>query len=350
MVPSSRPVAPCPAYPVWATVEAVGGPALRSAPGRGQTERSVTSMEGTAHDAGVPTGTVVVGVDGSKSAEQALDWAIEEAALEHRPLTLVHALGPLGTSGTAWLDQAGVNQRDILDAMRSDGQALLDAARDRALGKAPQLVVHEVLRLVDPREALLDLSHDAAMIVLGSRGRGPVRSLVLGSVSVGVSRHASCPVVILRPHHVGVVRRGVLVGADGTERSRATLEFAYRQASLRRLPLTVIHCFWDAHGSTTGAHVIPDQAEGYDDQRLLLAESVSGMTEKFPDVHVHTELARGLADDCLVRASGQMDMVVVGFHHAGAVSGIVYGSVASTVLEHASCVVAVVPEPEGSTA
>ena len=303
-------------------------------------------MEATTHDAGVPAGTVVVGVDGSKSADQALDWAIEQAELERRPLTLVHALGPLGTSGTAWLDQAGVNQRDIVDAMRNEGHVLLDAARGRVFAKAPQVVVHEVLRLVDPREALLDLSHDAAMIVLGSRGRGPVRSLVLGSVSVGVSRHAACPVVILRPRNVGVVRRGVLVGADGTERSHASLEFAYRQASLRRLPLTVMHCFWDAQGATAGAHVIPDDAEGYDDQRLLLAESVSGMAEKFPDVHVRTELARGLADDCLVRASGQMDLVVVGFHHAGAVSGLVYGSVASTVLEHASCIVAVIPEPE----
>ena len=229
-------------------------------------------MAGTSPGTAVPAGTVVVGVDGSRSADQALDWAVEQAALEHRPLTLVHALGPLGTSGTAWLDQAGVNQRDILDAMRSDGQALLDAARDRAFGKAPQLVVHESLRLVDPREALLELSQEASTIVLGSRGRGPVRSLVLGSVSVGVSRHASCPVVILRPRNLGVVRRGVLVGADGTERCRATLEFAYRQASLRRLPLTVMHCFWDAQGATTGARVIPDDAEGFEDQRLLLAE------------------------------------------------------------------------------
>ncbi|MFC4783412.1 universal stress protein [Nocardioides sp. MAHUQ-72] len=310
--------------------------------------RSVTLMETSTHDAGVPAGTVVVGYDGSQSAGQALDWAVEQATLERRPLTVVHALGPLGTSGTAWLDQAGVNQRDIIDAMRTDGQVLLDAARERVLRRSPGLEIREVLRLVDPREALLDLSEQAAMVVLGSRGRGPVRSLVLGSVSVGVSRHASCPVVILRPHKVGAVRRGVLVGADGTDRCHATLEFAYRQASLRRLPLTVMHCFWDAAGATSGAHLIPADAEGYDDQRLLLAESLSGMTEKFPDVNVRTELARGLADDCLVRASAQMDLVVVGFHPSGKVSGMVYGSVASTVLEHASCVVAVVPEPEPS--
>jgi len=293
----------------------------------------------------VPAGTVVVGVDGSRPADQALDWAAEQAALEHRALTLVHALGPLGTSGTAWLDQAAVNRRDILDAMRREGHELLDHGRERALRRHPQLEVREVLRMVDPRESLLELSQDAAMVVVGSRGRGPVRSLVLGSVSVGVSRHAACPVVVLRPRNVGVVRRGVLVGADGTLRSRASLEFAYRQASLRGLPLTVLHSFWDAAGATA-ARVVPADETGVEDQRLLLAESVSGMSEAYPDVNVTLELVRGLADDALVRLSQQMDLVVVGYHPARPLAGLVYGSVASTVLEHGSCIVAVVPEPE----
>ena len=293
----------------------------------------------------VPAGTVVVGVDGSRPADQALDWAAEQAALEHRALTLVHALGPMGTSGTAWLDQAAVNRRDILDAMRREGHELLERAAQRALRRHPHLEVREVLRMVDPREALLELSQDATMVVLGSRGRGPVRSLVLGSVSVGVSRHAACPVVVLRPRNVGVVRRGVLVGADGTPRSRASLEFAYRQASLRGLPLTVLHSFWDAGGVTVGRPVPADEPD-VDDQRMLLAESVGGLGEMFPDVNVRLELMRGLADDALVRLSQQMDLVVVGYHPATPLAGLVYGSVASTVLEHASCIVAVVPEPE----
>lgn len=303
-------------------------------------------MESNRHDPVTPAGTVVVGVDGSKPSDQALDWATEQAALEHRTLTLVHALGPMGTSGTAWLDQAGVNRRDILEAMRGDGHDLLDRARERALRRHPHLEVREVLRMVDPREALLELSQDATMVVLGSRGRGPVRSLVLGSVSAGVSRHAACPVVVLRPRNVGVVRRGVLVGADGTPRSRASLEFAYRQASLRRLPLTVLHCFWDAAGVSAASRLVAAGEEGVEDERLLLAESVSGMTEKFPDVSVRLELARGLADDALVRLSQQMDLVVVGYHPMRPLAGLVYGSVASTVLEHASCIVAVVPEPD----
>src|SRR6478672_11582765 len=162
MVPTWRPVAPCPRHPACATVEAAGRPAGRT---NDPSERSVTRMAGTTPDSGVPAGTVVVGVDGSTSADQALDWAIEQAALEHRPLTLVHALGPLGTSGTAWLDQAAVNRRDILDAMRREGHELLDRARQRALRRHPHLEVREVLRMVDPREALLELSQDATMVV-----------------------------------------------------------------------------------------------------------------------------------------------------------------------------------------
>ena len=290
----------------------------------------------------IPSGTIVVGVDGSPSAARALEWATDQAVREHRQLTLVHGVGP---QGVVWIEQSGPDHRVALDAMRDDARTVLDAALAAVLHRAPGLEVHQVLRVADGRQALLEESKDAAMVVVGSRGRGPVKSLLLGSVGVAVTRHAACPVVVVRPNNPGLVRRGVLVGVDGTAPAPETLEFAYRMASLRGLPLTVMHCFWDARPISPVDEAVGGTAADLEDQRLLVAESVSGMTEKFPDVHVHTELARGLADDCLVRGSGRMEMVVVGFHPAGKVSGLVYGSVASTVLEHASCVVAVVPEP-----
>ena len=135
-----------------------------------------------------------------------------------------------------------------------------------------------------------------------------------------------------------------VVGVDGSEHARTSLEFAYREASLRDLPLTVLHSFWDARSASQGAGLVSDTEEGYDDARLLVAEAISGMAEKFPDVPVRIQLARGLVDDCLVRAASQMDMVVVGSHHRNPVAGMLHGSTAAAVLEHAECIVAVVPE------
>ena len=274
-------------------------------------------------------GTVVVGVDGSASASCALAWAAEQAVAEHRALTLAHAVSPLDA---AWLDDAGTESLE-----------LLRVAREVVAERTPDLEVDEVLRIVDPRDLLIGLSGNAAMVVLGSRGRGPVRSLLLGSVGVALSRHAGCPVVIHRPSDPGKVRRGILVGVDGTGASRAALEFAFAQASIRHLPLTVMHSFWDAEAVIAGPHRVHARSSEFEEQRLLIAESVSGMGEKFPDVRMEIQLARGYPGDCLVREGERMNMVVVGAHHRDPVSEIVFGSAATFVVEHAACPAAVVP-------
>jgi nucleotide-binding universal stress UspA family protein len=284
-------------------------------------------------------GTIIVGVDGSQSAGNALTWAVDQAAAEHRALTLVHAVSPLRTE---W--QTPVLLDHELDvALLSEGRDLVRAARAAVAARAPDLEVCEVLRAEDARALLIDLSTDAAMVVLGSRGRGPVLSLLLGSVGVALSRHAHCPVVIHRPTNPGKVRRGVLVGIDGSADSRATLEFAFAQASVRGLPLTVLHSFWDGQAAVAGPHRVDVHSSEFEEQRLLVAESISGMGEKFPEVHVEIELARGYPADCLVQAGARMNMIVLGAHRGRAVSGIVNGSAAANVVEHASCPVAVVP-------
>lgn len=277
---------------------------------------------------GVPAGTVVVGVDGSSSAHTALGWAIDQAVAEKRPLTLVHA-----EASAAGLDSPSV----------------LAQARAEVAAKAAGLDVHELLIVADPREALLQLSREAALVVVGSRGRGPLRSLLLGSVGVAVTRHASCPVVVVRPGNQGLVRHGVLVGVDGSEASRVVLEFAFRQASLRGLPLTVLHTFVDsfAYDATAGV-AVPVMADlalsDLEEERLLLAEALGGMQEKYPDVRMHKELVRGLPAERLLQGASRMNLVVVGSHPgASAVSDLLRGSVAMTVVEHATCPVALVP-------
>ena len=264
----------------------------------------------------VPPGTVVAGVDGSPSSLAALRWAVDEASHDHRTLTLAHAT-------------------------RSPSSVVAEA---RALTQrlAPTLEVHEVVSPLDARDLLLALSDDAAAVVVGSRGLGPVRSVLLGSVGVALVRHATCPVVVHRPAHPGTVRQGVLVGVDGTPDSRPVLEEAYRQAAMRDLPLTVLHCVWQA--PALAAPYVVVASASLEEERLLLAETVAGFAEKHPEVRARTELARGAADQLLVAASSRMNLVVVGAHH-GRSGAAPLGSVAASVVEHAASPVEVVPVP-----
>ena len=286
------------------------------------------------------SGTIVVGVDGSESSTQALQWAVQQAAAEHRALTLVHAahgLAPAFNDGV-YVDADGARR-----ALEADGRTILGEARQAVAWKQPDLEVHEVLELADPREVLLQLSEHAAMVVVGSRGRGRVASLLLGSTSVAVVRHATCPVVVVRPWNRGLVRNGVAVGVDALEPSQPVLEFAYRQASLHDLPLTIVHCLGDILVGTIGASITTPEAIDVQNERLALAESTAGMAEKYPDVHATSHVANGLAEGVLAGLGEHMDLIVTGTHHASLARRVLDGSVSIAVVEHASCPVAVVP-------
>ena len=168
-----------------------------------------------------PTGCVVVGVDAAQPTDRALDWAADQAALEGRHLLLVHGTGTPLAVGTSWSGVGGPDPLQVFSDLEAAGRALLARATTRVVTRHPELVVHQSVRAVDPCRALLDVSADAALLVVGSRGRGHVLSVVLGSVSEEVADRASCPVVVIRPQHSYEARRGVLVGTDGTAESQA---------------------------------------------------------------------------------------------------------------------------------
>lgn len=287
-------------------------------------------------------GTVVVGVDGSPSSMRALTWAIEQASVEHHVITLVHTVD---IETASYPDAALVYPQEVRDKLRAEGHRTLATAHARIAEAAPELDVNEVFRFDDPRHVLLDMSEDAAMVVVGSRGRGTVASLLLGSVGVALARHAFCPVVVHRPSNPGTVRNGILVGADATEGSRAVLEFAYRQASVRNLHLTVLHCYWDMQSPAAVAYIVPGSQADLDTERLHLGETLTGLAEEYPEVQVQIESSYGLPQQALVHMGEQMNLIVVGGHHGSAVSQMLLGSVSTTVVEHATCPVAVVPVP-----
>ncbi|MGZ5398414.1 MAG: universal stress protein [Nocardioides sp.] len=295
-------------------------------------------------DTDIASGSIIVGVDGSDHADRAVVWAAEQADRERRPLVVMHGLRGTMPLEVDWFGPAG-GAPVGLERARSDlAQVVLDEAVRLATSLRPGTDVRPVLARDDPREMLIAASRDAHLVVVGSHGRSIWRSVALGSVSSAVSRHATCPVVVTH-RGTSAADRGVLVGADGTPDSRPVIEFAFRQASLQRTPLTVMHCYWDIAGQRAHGHLVGPEESGVDDLRLMLSETVAGFCEKFPDVEVDLQLARGLVDLALTDASPARSLVVVGRRDTARWSRLLYGSATAAVLESARGTVAVVPEP-----
>jgi nucleotide-binding universal stress UspA family protein len=298
----------------------------------------------------IPSGAVVVGVDGSPSSERAVRWAAVQASLEHRPLVLAH--GATLTVANTWVGAPSVDPAVIAEAVEESGRALLRHAAEIVRSQCPDVKLYEALERRDPRDALLGLSRHAALVVVGSRGRGTMASIVLGSASLTISQHAHCPVVVLRRDGGSRSDKhgaGILVGTDGTARSDAALGFAFRQASLRRMPLTVLHAYWTEQdeGFTSLAPSYP-RADA-EDMRLLVAESIAGLESDYPEVEVEIRIEHGLADKVVVHEARSADLVVVGTHPVNTVYDLLAGEVSRAVLGRATCAVAVVPDPDAGT-
>jgi nucleotide-binding universal stress UspA family protein len=295
----------------------------------------------------IPRDSIVVGVDGSAAAEAALDWAAEQAALEGRPLVLVHAVPPLSAGAASSLGTLGVDTLRLREDILGDARALLTHAEERATAGRTGLVVHQVARVADPRETLLELAGEDRVLVVGSRGMGPVRSLLLGSVSLALTKHAPGPVVVVRSPDAPHVHDGVLVAValDGTD--GPVLYLAFRIASSRGLPLTALHCFWDMNEVSRGARDVPDDEPGLEDLREQLRKAVADVMATYPTVPVHLQLTRGFVDVRLVDATKRADLVVLGHRPKPLLGEFIYGSVAPQVVEAGKCSVAVVGRPHG---
>ena len=282
----------------------------------------------------ITDGSIVAGVDGSDDARRALAWAADEAALEGRRLVVVHATGEARWHQAPGVVLDGVDAPPLREAVERGGRELLEEAVQAVRARHPDVDVDAVLDERDPRIALVQASRAAHLVVVGSRGRGPLRSL-LGSVSIHVSKHADCPVVVCRPR-AGTPGTGVLVGVGGVSSDDAALAFAFTLASFRGEPLTVMHCYWEVGGP--GPEAGPDA-----DVARLVAEAVAGLRERWPDVPVTLEGRRGLVDVALSDEGSTREVIVVGRPEDTTALHLLYGSTAVAVLERAHATVAVVP-------
>ncbi|MFE2756976.1 universal stress protein [Actinosynnema sp. NPDC059335] len=274
-------------------------------------------------------GTVVVGVDGSDSALDAVRWAAERARTGGARLRLVHAETPLvgevaeldGRTRVALHDQASQWVREAADAARDvDPDVRLDVR----------------LQVADPVPLLLAESIDADLLVLGSRGLGGFTSLLLGSTAIAVTDHGGCPVVVVR----GSGGTGpVVCGVE--EENPAVLDRAFEEASARGVPLVAVRAWHAPPGPLAHAAGV-DLAERDAQEGRKLARHLGPWREEYPDVAVEPVVARGNAARALVERARDAALLVVGCHGRGTLSGLLPGSTTHALLHHAPCPVLVV--------
>ena len=132
----------------------------------------------------------VVGVDGSDGSARALDWAIAEADRSPASLELV----------TAWTFPMALGYifAKTPAEVRQQVQQIADMSVSHVAAIAPEVGVMSILREAEAGPALVELSTGADLLVVGSRGHGGLREMLLGSVGTYCARHAHCPIVIVR--------------------------------------------------------------------------------------------------------------------------------------------------------
>jgi nucleotide-binding universal stress UspA family protein len=138
--------------------------------------------------------TVLVGVDGSPSSHKALAWAAAEAAEHGADLVVLnvweHTLPPPTGS-------VSVSERYVPDPSQRTAEDLLKEIKE-VLGENPPVLVQPRVKQGSPAKVLIEQSADSDLLVVGTRGHGGFRGLVLGSVSQHVAAYAQCPVVVVR--------------------------------------------------------------------------------------------------------------------------------------------------------
>ena len=142
---------------------------------------------------GPPSRLVVVGVDGSRESEAALRFAADEAKLRGALLRIVCAWEP---SAPGYLGEAFTPTTDAFDSAEHHAEDVLRHALEQL--RAESLEVEAVAEEGGPPAVLLEQAADAELLVVGSRGLGTAKWLMLGSVSHDLAQHARCPVVIVR--------------------------------------------------------------------------------------------------------------------------------------------------------
>lgn len=285
---------------------------------------------------------LIVGVDGSDGSILAIDWAADEAVRHGLPLRLVYAsLWERYEGALPSLGRERPSERVMADH-------IVASAEERVRRLHPDLKVTGEAVAAEAVAALLSEGDNASALVTGSRGRGELKGALLGSVSLAVAARAYCPVIVVRGDKAGLAgtHGRILLGAGDPDTSAEAVRFAFREAEARGCELDVVRA-WRLPMNENADPPAPAEAPVYEHEAQasdLVDALVADVMADHPAVRVRRAAVEGPARKVLVNRSAAADLVVVGARRRSGHFGLQLGRVSHTLLHHADCPVAVVPQ------
>jgi len=276
--------------------------------------------------------TVVVGIDGSRSAVDAALWAVDEAVGRDIPLRLVYAVDA-NTAGTDPHDGA----RDLARAEVAVRHALT------AVESTDKPVKIEVEILQDlPTKALLQASRRAALLCVGSIGLKHSAHGRIGSTAAALASSARCPVAVVRGHDpLRAEQQWVVAEVDESAASEGVLRLALEEARLRGAPLRVLTT-WQSR--FTDIHDGNAVADGNLLARAQLDRRLAQWKKRYPDLDVRAVAVHDSTLNFLTKNAGSIQLLVVGHEQAQGITALV-GPPGYAALHNAECSV-LICEPQ----
>ncbi|MEW1955257.1 universal stress protein [Terrabacter sp. NPDC080008] len=309
------------------------------------TSSSTDSSTGRSSSEDVNHG-IVVGYDGSPGARLALDWAVQTAERDERPLTLLHCAGMTMTPTFRAYDPSV--QASPYDVM---AKGVLDEARGIATKTLEPEDVRSVSVIGSAAAELVAASENADLVVTGSRGHGAVSAGLLGSTSYAVTAHAHCPAVVVRGDAVVHAGPGhpVVVAFDDSKDAQRALETAMQVAAAAQATLHVITVdnvggleVWPESDTVVGREQMLETMHQHVGQ--VLQEVADEITRAHPGLEVRTSVLAGSPGQAVAAYAVDVraGLVVMGSRGHGGFTGMLLGSVSHRVVHDAPCPVMVI--------
>ncbi len=283
-------------------------------------------------------GEVVVGIDGSEHSRFALKWASDEA--KHRNVTLRILFAQISDPEHVpeWYESGS---GDL-----SPGQAIVDDAVGLIATRHPGLLVHSEIAEWPPSMTLTVASRSADLLVVGARGKGGFKELVLGSVSDQCIQYAHCPVAVVHGDPdmlpLRAVESRIVVGIDGSLGSTRALRWALQEAEIRDASVEAVYA-WQYPPIGT---FIPGPRDGFQIFAEEIADAATECAKRWsPEVPFQVIGRFEATVPALLDASEHADVLVVGFRGHARFSDALVGSVAHQCARHAKCVVIIARPP-----